>query len=81
MPYYVWELEAMVLKSLICDLVIDNVAGVLDRPDPEWKETEESSPVAAVMTREQRERANRSTNTLTVPKPSCETEVDIEKLK
>jgi hypothetical protein len=39
-PYYIWELEAMVLKSLICNLVIGNVAGVLDRPDPEWKETD-----------------------------------------
>ncbi|XP_060603795.1 uncharacterized protein LOC132756686 [Ruditapes philippinarum] len=80
-PYYVGELEAMVLKSLICDLVIGNVAGVLDKPDPEWKETEEPSAVAAVMTRAQHQRADRPTRALTVPKPSCEAEVDIEKLK
>jgi hypothetical protein len=60
---------------LICDLVSSNVAGVLDRHNTELKEIEESSVVAAVMTRAQRQRLDRPTKALTVPKPSCETEI------
>ena len=32
-PYYRGSLEAMVLSSLICDLVMGNIDGVSDTPD------------------------------------------------
>ncbi|XP_053378778.1 uncharacterized protein LOC128548205 [Mercenaria mercenaria] len=80
-PYYIGEIEAMVPKSLICDLVIGNVPGVLDRPDPEWKKKIADTSVAAVMTRSQSRKAELPTKALNVPKPSCETEVNVETLK
>ena len=36
-PYYTGEIEAMVPNTLICDLVIGNIVGVRDSPDPDWQ--------------------------------------------
>jgi len=36
-PYYVGILEVMVPKALTCDLVIGNIAGATDKPDPNWR--------------------------------------------
>ena len=35
-PYYKGTVEAMVLSTLICDLVLGNIDGVSDTADPQW---------------------------------------------
>ena len=35
-PYYQGQVEAMVLSSLVCDLVLGNVKGVSDTPNHQW---------------------------------------------
>ena len=64
-PYYRGSLEAMVLTSLICDLVLGNIDGVSDTPDQRWSRYEESEPLpesvaAAVVTRAQAEKAKKT---------------------
>ena len=64
-PYYRGSLEAMVLTSLICDLVLGNIDGVSDTPDQRWSKHEESEPLtesvaAAVVTRAQAEKARKN---------------------
>ena len=54
-PYYRGSLEAIVLSSLICDLVLGNIDGVSNTPDQQWPRQEQSEPlpgsvVAAVVT-------------------------------
>jgi len=36
-PYYVGIMDVMVPKALTCDLVIGNIAGATDKPDPNWR--------------------------------------------
>jgi hypothetical protein len=86
-PYYKGEIEAMVPKSLICDLVFGNIPGVLDKPDPNWTKHQEpkasiqESKVAAVMTRAQAKKAEQQINALNVPTPSCNAEINVDSLK
>ena len=66
-PFYRGLLEAMVLSSLICDLVLGNIDGVSDTPDQRWSRHEESEPLpAAVVTRAQAE-VKKTLKALTVP--------------
>ena len=63
-PYYRGSLEARVLTSLICDLVLGNIDGVSDTPDQLWSRHEESEPLpesvaAAVVTRAQTEKVKK----------------------
>ncbi|XP_053395707.1 proto-oncogene tyrosine-protein kinase Src-like [Mercenaria mercenaria] len=41
-PYFTGEIEAMVVPNMICDLIIGNIKGVLERPDINWKTRDES---------------------------------------
>jgi hypothetical protein len=86
-PYYKGEIEVMVPKSIICDLVLGNIPGVLDKPDPNWTKHQEpktsiqESKVAAVMTRAQAKKAEQPINALNVPTPSCNAEINVDSLK
>ena len=78
--YYVGKVETMVPKSLISDIVIDNIPGVLDKPGSEWKHLPDRS-IAVVMPRAQSKKAAEPTKAFKAPNPYCETEVNIGKLK
>ena len=80
-PYYVGELEVMVPKSLICDLIIGNVQGVSDKPNPDWNGRHSPTSAAAVMTRAQMKRTEQPIKALTVPVTSFRKEVSLEELK
>ena len=62
-PYYRGSLKAMVLSSLICDLVLGNIDGVSDTPYQRWSRHESEplpeSVAAAVVTRAQAEEAKK----------------------
>ena len=84
-PYYRGSLEAMVLTSLICDLVLGNIDGVSDTPDQRWSRHEGSEPlpervVAAVVTRAQAVKAKKPLKALSVPSSQFET-LDIDSLQ
>ena len=84
-PYYRGSLEAMVLTSLICDLVLGNIDGVSDTPDQRWSRYEESEPLpesvaAAVVTRAQAVKAKKPLKALSVPSSQFET-LDIDSLQ
>ena len=84
-PYYRGSLEAMVLTSLICDLVLRNIDKVSDTPDQRWSRHEESEPLpesvaAAVVTRAQAEKGKKPLKALSVPSSQFET-LDIDSLK
>ena len=84
-PYYRGSLEAMVLTSLICDLVLGNIDGVSDTPDQRWSRYEEPEPLpesvaAAVVTRAQAEKAKKPLKALSVPSSQFET-LDIDSLQ
>jgi hypothetical protein len=66
-PYYKGEIEAMVLESAICDLVIGNIQGVLDKPNEKWVSREVTN-IAAVATRAQAEKEKKAMKPLKVPK-------------
>lgn len=37
-PYFEGETKATVLDSVICDLVLGNISGVLDKPDKKFSQ-------------------------------------------
>ena len=85
-PYYKGEMEAMVLKSLICDLVIGNISGATINPDEEWSRRNESKLVpnqvaATVVTRAMSEKEKQPMKALHVPTPSNDAEINVEVLK
>ena len=79
-PYFVGELEVMVPKALICDLVIGNVPGASDKPSPSWNDKRQEA-IAAVMTRAQLEKAKKPLKELIVPVPSIKKELNSKELK
>jgi predicted DNA-binding protein (UPF0278 family) len=79
-PYYVGELEVMVPKALICDLIIGNVPGATIKPDPEWVRRQTKS-AAAVMTRTQLAKSKQPLNALQVPAPSVTKEINSKELQ
>ncbi|XP_053388947.1 uncharacterized protein LOC123538510 [Mercenaria mercenaria] len=81
-PYFEGEIEVMVPKTLICDLIIGNIPGVRDVTDPEWTSIrDKSEATAAVMTRAQTQKAEGPMKALQVPEPSCDKEVNVDNLK
>jgi hypothetical protein len=64
-PYYKGEIEAMVLESAICGLVLGNI--VLDKPNEKWV-SRELTNIAAVVTRAQAEKEKKAMKPLKVPK-------------
>ena len=84
-PYYQGKVEAMVLSSLICDLVLGNVKGVADTPDHQWSRQDRSGPLhetvtAAVVTRAQAEKEKRPLKALNVPSPELDN-INVERLQ
>ena len=75
-PYYTGELEVMVLKTLICDLVLGNMPCISDIPDENWNS---ETIAAAVVTRAQAEKEKRPMKPLLVP-DQCDDEINVQKL-
>ncbi|XP_053406591.1 uncharacterized protein LOC128559314 [Mercenaria mercenaria] len=71
-PYFSGEIDAMVLETVICYLVLGNISGVLDKPDDKWvcrdasKVEATDTNVAAVVTRAQAEKEKKSMKPLKV---------------
>ncbi|XP_053381689.1 uncharacterized protein LOC128549191 [Mercenaria mercenaria] len=76
----------MVLETVICDLVLGNISGVLDKPDDKWvgrdarKVEATDTDVAAVVTRAQAEKEKKPMKPLKVPVIK-EDEITVELLK
>jgi hypothetical protein len=66
-PYYKGDIEAMVLESAICYLVLGNIQGVLDKPNENWVSREVTN-IAVVITRAQAEKEKKAMKPLKVPK-------------
>jgi hypothetical protein len=78
-PYYKGKIEAMVLESAICDLVLGNIQGVLDKPIEKWVSREVTN-IAAVVTRAQAEKEKKAMKPLKVPKVE-DNEITVDVLK
>ena len=86
-PYFTGEIEALVPKSLICDLVIGNISGARDKPDETWEpqhivKCEAPEAVsAAVMTRAQAEKEKKPIKPLKVLSSDGFPEINHEQLQ